>query len=84
MLVRVSSAELSEWMAYDSIDPIGNDRGELQAGISSMAVMSSVGAKNNGRSYTPQDFMAYLDKKEPNQVQKFRAQMQHLVKKKGD
>jgi len=80
LLSRISSAELSEWMAYDSIDPIGNDRGDLQAGIISMVVANSSGAKNNGRSFTATDFMPFIEKEKPNPVAKFRAQMQHMVK----
>ena len=68
-------------MAYDSIDPIGKDRGDLQAGIISMAIMSSVGAKNEGRAFTATDFMPYVQKEKPNPAAKFRAQMAHMVKK---
>lgn len=63
-------------MAYDSIDPIGNDRGDLQAGIISMAVANSAGGK-----FSPADFMPYVHKEKPDPVAKFKAQMAHMVKK---
>lgn len=79
LLARISSAELSEWMAYDSIDPIGKDRGDMQAGIISMVVANSSGAKNEGRAFSPADFMPYVEKKKINPAVKFKAQMAHLL-----
>jgi len=69
-------------MAFDSIDPIGMDRGDMQAGIVSMVVANSSGAKNDGRAFTAADFMPYAHKEKPNPVAKFKAQMAHMVKDK--
>ena len=70
-------------MAFDSIDPIGMDRGDMQAGIIASTVANSAGAKNiSGQQFKYSDFMPFANKPKPNPVKKFRAQMAHLIKKK--
>jgi hypothetical protein len=56
LLKRVDSKELSEWMAFDSIEPIGDIRTDLAAGI----VASTVANCHRGKSqqaFMPMDFM---------------------------
>jgi len=62
LLSRVDSRELAEWVAYNSIDPIGNFRSDLQSGI----VASTIANVNRGKNtnpYSPQDFMPILETK---------------------
>lgn len=40
LLARVSSRELSEWMAYYSIEPFGAERDNLHAGIIASATVN--------------------------------------------
>lgn len=56
LLSRVSSAELTEWMAFDLVDPFGAERADLRAGI----VASTIANVNRGKgkkAYSPKDFM---------------------------
>lgn len=48
-------------MAYDRIEPIGGDRGDLQAGIVAATVMNSQRGKGS-KVFTPLDFMPLVDK----------------------
>lgn len=82
MLQRTSSAEIAEWMAYDSFDPIGNERGDLQASIVASAVANGQMQKKDGSVFTPYDFMPYIERPEPPSAEeKLRAGLAHLVRK---
>lgn len=48
-----SSKELSEWIAYNNIDPFGNMRGDIQAGIIS-STMANLWADEKTK---PDDFI---------------------------
>jgi len=56
MLARMSSRELSEWMAYEKITGPLDDRlrGDISAGIVAATVSNSAGAK---RKVKPSDFI---------------------------
>lgn len=53
LLERIDSAELSEWLAYDRIDPF--DDGYWQAGMIAATVANAMGSGK--RTYRPADFM---------------------------
>lgn len=59
LLRSMDSAELTEWMAFDRIEPFGDPRADLRAGIvaSSVANFSMVQLP---RSMSPADFMPFL------------------------
>lgn len=40
---RMSSAELTEWMAFDALDPIGAGRGDAQAALIASTVANYAG-----------------------------------------
>jgi hypothetical protein len=64
LLARVDSHELTEWMAFHNLDPWGEYRADLRAGI----VASTVANVNTvrGRKFKPSDFMVdYLKRPEP-------------------
>lgn len=68
---RMSSAELSEWMAYDSIEPIDHARRmELAAGIIA-STLANCNLKRGAKAMRPSDFMADWD------GSKARGQSQH-------
>ena len=63
MLSQMPSRLLTEWVAYDQIDPIGLERGDLQAGIIA-AVVAEVNRdrKRRSRPFHPVDFMPFHEK----------------------
>lgn len=65
----LSSSDIAEAMAYDRIDPFGNKRSDLQAGIVA-SVIANANRPKHGKAFTPQDFIARFDKAEKtNEVQ---------------
>lgn len=60
LLSTISSAELVEWMAFDAIDPIGEDRADLRAGMIAAAVCNAPYYKLKKRAQAS-DFMPYRD-----------------------
>lgn len=69
---RMSSAELAEWMAFDSIQPLDTERRmELSAGV----IASTIGncnLRHGAKAMRPADFMADWDgtlNKEPTAEQ---------------
>jgi hypothetical protein len=61
LLDGMTSAELSEWIAFDRIEPIGEIRGDVQAGIVA-SVIANVNRAKGGRTFKPLDFMPFADK----------------------
>lgn len=58
---RMDSRELSEWMAYFGIEPFGEERADLRAGI----VASTIANVNRGKNtnpFAPKDFMPNFGK----------------------
>lgn len=56
MLAEMTSAQLSEWMAFAQLEPWGEERADLRAGIIASTMANSMkGAK--GKAFKPQDFM---------------------------
>ncbi len=60
---RMSSHELQEWIAYQSINGCmdSRQRGDLASGIVA-ATVANAHASRRSKSYSPQDFMAYVEK----------------------
>lgn len=64
MLAAMPFRVLMDWMDYDALDPIGEQRGDLQAGIvastvanSVMAVLNSFSKRKRRKTFSPADFM---------------------------
>jgi hypothetical protein len=55
----MSSAELTEWIAFNQLSPVGDDRGDLQAAIVSQ-VVANVNRAKGRKPYTSKDFMPYI------------------------
>ena len=77
----MSSLELSEWLAYSRIEPIGREqRADLRAGIIASTVANSQRVK--GTAYKAQDFMPFppsLPKVSPVEaVQEFKRMIKGL------
>lgn len=63
LLERCSSRELSEWAAFWRLEPWGDMRADLRAGIIASTVANVMSGKK-GRTTTPADFMPYQEKQE--------------------
>lgn len=59
MLDQISSSELSEWMAFDAIDPFGEARADLRAGIVASSVVNH-GMSPPKTPTKPVDFMPFV------------------------
>ena len=86
LLRRISSAELTEWIAFDQIDPIGDERADLNAGI----VASTLANCNRGEAtepFKPADFMPDYDgsrREEEPDVDALMAKFQAVLPPKGE
>ena len=56
LLAQLSSRQLAEWMAYFRLEPFGERRADLRAGIIASTVANAHRARES-RPYRPQDFM---------------------------
>lgn len=81
LLNSISAKELDEWRAFDRISPIGDERGDLQAGIITSWIATS--RPGNKKSYRASDFMPYLTKQDKSRElsQQIRAQFMAHTKK---
>lgn len=62
LLERVSSRELSEWMAYYALEPFGQERGDLQAGVVASVMANAWKGAKERRTFEPGDFMLQFGK----------------------
>jgi hypothetical protein len=56
LLSRTDSHELTEWMAYEQIDPFGEWRADWRAAMLA-SVMANIWRGKNTKATTPDDFM---------------------------
>ena len=62
---RMSAAELSEWQAYERIDPGGEWRADLRMARICLTIAHSVGGKKeDGSDFTLDDFLFRFDREE--------------------
>jgi len=59
LLDRLTSEELTEWMIYDSMEPIGQHRLDYGFGIIA-ALLANVNRKKGGKPFRPIDFMPFV------------------------
>lgn len=64
LLGELSSAELTEWMAYEQLEPFGETRADLRAGIVASTVANH-GMAELKRPARPSDYMPFMEKAEP-------------------
>jgi hypothetical protein len=58
LLERLDSYELTEWMAYEALEPFGEERADMRAGI----IASTIANVNRGKGqkpFSPTDFMPF-------------------------
>jgi hypothetical protein len=63
LLNRMSARELVSWQAYSMIEPFGEERADLRAGIIA-ATIANVNRKKGRKPYKPSDFMVEFAKYE--------------------
>jgi hypothetical protein len=56
LLEEISSAELSEWMAYEVLEPWGETRADYRAGVISSTYINCK-LKKGAKKHKPADFM---------------------------
>jgi hypothetical protein len=56
LLAEMDSRELTEWMAYDVVEPFGDGRGDIQAGVVASTI-ANIHRTKNARPYKPTDFV---------------------------
>jgi len=67
LLQRISSRELSEWIAFSLLEPFGTEVDLLGHAITASTV-ANVNRERGSKAYTPQDFMPSFDQREKNQT----------------
>lgn len=82
MLGRISSRELSEWIAFDQLEPIGEPRDDYRAGLI-CSVLATVHSGRSGRQYRPIDFMSFAEKPQAPTPEQAFGQLLALAKR-GD
>jgi hypothetical protein len=68
LLAEVDSRELAEWMAYDRLDPLGDERADYRAAIIAATVANRSRGKGE-RSYSPADFVPDFDAQPPTHAE---------------
>jgi hypothetical protein len=75
LLASLDSAELTFWMAFDRVDPFGQERGDLRAGMIA-ANYSNWKRSPNAERFKPSDFMwkygggeTAIEEQTPDQVE---------------
>lgn len=53
---EINSAEFSEWIAYSRVEPFGEERGDLRAGIVASTIANSASSKSS-KKFAPGEFM---------------------------
>jgi len=64
LLGRISSREITEWMAFSQLEPFGAEAGYVGHAITASTVANVNRAKSQ-RAYEVSDFMPSMGKKEP-------------------
>jgi hypothetical protein len=63
LLNSLDSAELTEWMAFESLEAFGDSRADLRMGILASTV-ANYGGRELKQHAKPADFMPYLQRDE--------------------
>ena len=62
LLSRTTSRELSEWMVYYELEPFGEERADLRAGIVASTVANvNRDPKKQKKPYSPQEFLPQFE-----------------------
>jgi hypothetical protein len=78
MLEEMSSSEVADWMAYERLEPWGEERADLRTGILASLVANVTRGKDQ-KAFGPADFMPDFEPKEEREGGK--AGQQDLISK---
>jgi len=78
---RIDSYEFSEWCAYFSLEPFGEERGDIRIAQLCALVANAVGVK--GRKSKPEDFMPFSEKRGEPGVMDIEAMQGAILKAAG-
>jgi hypothetical protein len=67
LLANLDSNEITEWIAFDALESIGETRADLRAGIVAAAAANH-GYRDLPKAYRASDFMPFLKKPEEKPV----------------
>ena len=69
LLTRISSKELSEWIAYYAMEPWGVETEDLRTGIIASTIANvNRDPKKQKKPFKPQDFMPKWEKPQPKEL----------------
>jgi hypothetical protein len=68
------------WMAYYSIAPWGEERGDLQAGIVASTVANCMGRGKGQPAFNPEDFMPKFSKSEAEPMSEERKAISDMMR----
>jgi hypothetical protein len=74
MLASITSLQLSEWMAYDHIEPFGEWRADLRIAMLA-AIIANVNRNPDTKPFMPKDFMPKFEEDEEPVAQSQTAQI---------
>ena len=64
--LRLNSREFAEWLAYYNLEPWGEERADLRAGIIAATVANAAPGRR-GRTFQPKDFMPFTGERAQRQ-----------------
>lgn len=81
MLGELTSTQLSEWMAYDLIEPFGEEREDFRMGILASTIANIYKSPKRKKPYKAQDFMPSFEViSEEEQIARLRAKARALFR----
>lgn len=57
----LTNSELTEWLAYNRIEPFGSEMEDYRAGIVASTI-ANVNRSKGQKAFTPKDFMPFAEK----------------------
>ena len=76
LLSSISAEQFAEWAAYAEIEPWGEDRADLRAGIIASTVANAHrDVKRKPDQFTPQEFMPKFETKRRKKLQTWQEQL---------
>lgn len=67
LLSEMDSMELTEWMAYDQVEPFGEWRADLRAGIVASTIANALRGRGS-RPLAPEDFIPRFAAREQQEL----------------
>jgi hypothetical protein len=62
MLASITSRQLREWMEFYRLEPFGEERADLRAGIIASTIANVNRSSRTAKAFSPKDFMPDFDR----------------------